>query len=263
MIGLKFHVVIPARFGSSRLPGKPLRTIAGKAMVVHVLERGRESGAQEVMVATDDERICSVVEAAGGVAIMTSPDHASGTDRLNEVATKQAWSDDTIIVNLQGDEPFVPGSLVCALATALEQHPEAGIATLATPIRDVRELFDPNVVKVVNQDDGLALYFSRAPIPWVRGVFEPGKAPAALPPSVPFLRHLGLYAYRVGTLRRLASAPAASLEEAESLEQLRALALGVRIHVTVVAQAPGHGIDTEDDLQAAEALLAASVAHQC
>jgi len=260
MDGLKFHVVIPARYGSSRLPGKPLRTIAGKAMIAHVLERGRESGADEVMVATDDERIRAVVEAAGGVAIMTSPDHASGTDRLNEVATKKAWPSDAVIVNLQGDEPFVPGSLVRELAAALARHPEAGIATLATPIREVRELFDPNVVKVVNQDDGLALYFSRAPMPWVRGVFEAGKTPAALPSSVSFLRHLGLYAYRVGTLRQIAAAPAGMLEQAESLEQLRALALGVRIHVTVVDEAPGHGIDTEDDLQAAEALLAAQSA---
>jgi 3-deoxy-manno-octulosonate cytidylyltransferase (CMP-KDO synthetase) len=241
----RFHVVIPSRYGATRLPGKPLRLIAGKPMIAHVLERGREAGAASVTVATDDERIVKVVEEHGGVAMMTRADHVSGTDRLHEVATAKGWSDDTIVVNLQGDEPGMPGS-AARLAASLLEDPRAGIATLATPIRAPQELFDPNTVKVVLDDAGFARYFSRAPIPWVRGAFD--VVPAALPEGVPFLRHLGLYAYRVGVLRRLCAAPPAAIERAESLEQLRALALGVAILVGILDSPPSHGVDSEADL---------------
>jgi len=245
--GDAFHVVIPARYGSTRLPGKPLREIAGRPMIAHVWDRAVEAGASLVLVATDDERIRAVVEGFGGRAVMTSPDHPSGTDRLAEVAEREGWSEDTVVVNLQGDEPAMPGRAVRLVATALREHAEAGIATLATPIHDATTLFDPNVVKVVVDDAGRAGYFSRAPIPWVRGVFD-GGPPAALPPDVPFLRHLGLYAYRVGVLRRLCRETPSPLERAESLEQLRALARGVAIVVRILDNAPSHGVDSEADL---------------
>jgi len=224
-------------------------------MITHVLDRARESGATEIIVATDDTRIATAVAEAGGQAMLTSDAHVSGTDRLAEVAERSGWGDDEIVVNVQGDEPCVPGSLARELARALSEHPEAGMATLATPIQSASELFDPNVVKTVLDDAGLALHFSRAPLPWVRGVFECGKVAAQLPPGIPFLRHLGLYAYRVSTLLRVARAPVGTLERAESLEQLRALALGIRIHVSVVPEAPGHGVDTAEDLARVEALL--------
>jgi 3-deoxy-manno-octulosonate cytidylyltransferase (CMP-KDO synthetase) len=244
-----FQVVIPARMASTRLPGKPLAPIAGRPMVVHVLERARQAGADGVVVATDDARVVEAVEAAGGRAALTSPDHPSGTDRIAEVAAREGWADDVVVVNLQGDEPAMPPAAVRAVAALLQTHPRAGIATLATPIRDVAELFEPSVVKVILDDAGLARTFSRAPIPWVRGAFDaPGGRPATLPAGVPFLRHLGLYAYRVGVLRRVCAAPPAAWERAESLEQLRALALGVDIAVAVLDTAPGPGVDTAADL---------------
>jgi 3-deoxy-manno-octulosonate cytidylyltransferase (CMP-KDO synthetase) len=205
------------------------------------------AGADEVVVAVDDPRIAEAVQAAGGEAEMTSPDHASGTDRLAEVAEKREWGDDAIVVNLQGDEPLVPPELLARLAQSLDAHPSAGVATMAVPITEPAEVFSESAVKVVLDDGGFALYFSRAPIPWVRGAF--GGAEPALPEGVPFLRHLGLYAYRVSTLRRISHAPRAALERAESLEQLRALALGVPIHVTVLEEAPPPGVDTPEDLE--------------
>lgn len=253
-----FQVVIPSRFGSTRLPGKPLRTLAGKPMIEHVWQRGQEAGAAGVIVATDDDRIRAAVEAFGGTVRMTSPEHASGTERLAEVAEAEGWADDVMVVNLQGDEPCVPGELVSAVARALNEHPSTGMATVATPIRDPRELFDPNVVKVVLDDDGGASYFSRAPIPWVRDHFDPaaiGAGTNSLPAGTVFLRHLGLYAYRVGALRRMAGAPVAATEEAERLEQLRALALGIRIQVLVIENAPPPGVDTEEDLVRLEQVL--------
>ncbi len=223
-------------------------------MIVHVLERAHESGASDVVVATDDERIAQAVAAHGGRAVMTSPDHLSGTDRLAEVAALENWADDDIVVNLQGDEPLMPGELVAQMASSLDQHKEAGISTLATPIHDAAELFNPNAVKVVLDDRGYALYFSRAPIPWARDAFARDRE--RLPEGIPYLRHLGLYGYRTSTLRQMASTPPAALERAESLEQLRALASGVRIHVTVAAQAPGPGVDTQEDLDRVQAILA-------
>lgn len=210
------------------------------------------SGADQVIVATDDQRIVDDVEACGGVAMMTSPNHASGTDRLAEVASTLGWGDDTVVVNLQGDEPCIPVELIQQVAAALLVKPGAGIATMATPITDAAELFNDNAVKVVADNAGMASYFSRAPIPWVRGVFHPGEVPAALPAGHPFLRHIGMYAYRAGVLKRLAAHAQAASERAESLEQLRALAMGIGIHVTTIAKAPAPGVDTEADLARAE-----------
>ena len=259
MTSNRFRVVIPARFGSTRLPGKPLRKLAGRPLIAHVWARAVAAGATDVVVATDDERIVAAVVELGGRAVMTAVDHESGTDRLAEVAAREGWGDDEIVVNLQGDEPTMPAELIRAVAAALPAHPDAGIATLATPIATVAELFDLNVVKVVIDDQGKACYFSRAPIPWVRAAFTAlGEPPAELPHGVTFLRHLGLYAYRVGVLRRVAGASPRAGELAESLEQLRALAMGVAIQVGVTARAPGPGVDTEEDLAAAELELGRS-----
>jgi 3-deoxy-manno-octulosonate cytidylyltransferase (CMP-KDO synthetase) len=244
-----FRVVVPARYAASRLPGKPLREIAGKPLVVHTWERAMGSGAREVLVAADDERIVAAVEAAGGRAVMTSEDHPSGTDRLAEVARTLGWPSDAIVVNLQADEPLVAPSLLRELAEVLHERSRAGMATMATPIGSAQELFDPNVVKVVLDDQGFALYFSRAPIPWVRDVFAVQSPSTELPPSVQFLRHIGMYAYRVGTLQALAGCPPTPLERAERLEQLRASTLGIPIHVSIHPEAPVRGVDTPDDLE--------------
>ena len=186
---------------------------------------------------------------------MTSPDHRCGTDRLAEVAEHEGWAQDSIVVNLQGDEPGIEPALLQRVAGALASHSAAGIATVATPIREAQQLFDPHVVKVVRDDAGMASYFSRAPIPWVRGLFDAQASVDALPADVTFLRHLGLYAYRVATLHTLARSEPSETERAESLEQLRALALGIGIHVSVIDAAPHMGVDTEDDLRRVERLL--------
>ncbi|MFT3928186.1 MAG: 3-deoxy-manno-octulosonate cytidylyltransferase [Myxococcales bacterium] len=253
---MDFRVVIPARFGSSRLPGKPLLPIAGKPMIEHVWQRAQESGAREIVVATDDERILRAVEAFGGRAVMTLPTHASGTDRLAEVAQTLGWPEQTIVVNLQGDEPLLPGRWLARIASLLDRETRAGIATLATPVTNPVDIGNPNVVKVVLDQESFALYFSRAPIPWVRDSYAaPGGF--SLGHDVPVLRHLGLYAYRVGALTRVASSPLAALERAEALEQLRALHLGIRICVEVTTESLGHGVDTASDLEAVAAILRA------
>ncbi len=243
-----FKVVIPARYASTRLPAKPLLEIVGRPLVVHVWERARACGADEVLIAADEQRIADAVEQAGGTALLTSARHTNGTERIAEVARVRGWSDDTIVINLQGDEPLVPPHLLDELAAALQNEPRAQIATFATPIRDVATLLEPSIVKVVLDEQGYALYFSRAPIPWVRDAFARGAAPTTLPEGVPFLRHLGLYAYRAGTLRRLSRTPASDLERAESLEQLRALGLSIAIRVCILEQAPPPGVDTKEDL---------------
>lgn len=250
-----YYIVIPARYGSSRLPGKPLLEVAGKPLVVHALENAQASSAKAVVVATDDERIAEVVRSAGGAACMTDPNHPSGTDRIAEVAEREGFPENAIIVNLQGDEPCVPGSLLDELATMLDSQPGASLATMATPITSVGELFDPNVVKVVLNDVGYAHYFSRAPIPFCRDAFGGTTPPSSLPEGVPFLRHLGLYAYRLGALRGMVAAPPTVLEEAEKLEQLRALAMGMTILVKVLERAPGHGVDTLEDLERVRQLV--------
>ncbi len=251
-----FRVVVPARFASSRLPGKPLLTLAGKPMIQHVVDNAHEAGAAGVLVATDDQRIVDAVRAFGGDVVMTSAEHTSGTDRIAEVARGQGWPPETIVINLQGDEPLLGAGAVRKLAHLLASRPEAGMATLAAPISDVQTLFNPNVVKVVAARDGRAMYFSRAPIPWVRDAWGALPArPAQLPTGTTFLRHIGLYGYRVETLLRITDAPSDEFESAESLEQLRALRLGVGILVDVLEQVPEHGVDTPDDLRRVEAWL--------
>ncbi len=243
-----FVVAIPARYGSTRLPGKPLRLIAGEPMIVHVVRRAREAGAREVVVATDDARIVEALAPLGVAVCMTSPDHASGTDRLAETAALRGWSDSAIVVNLQGDEPLAPPA---ALRTAVDALTASGapIATLAQPIASTDEMFDPNCVKLVRDAQGLALYFSRAPIPWHRDAFASDRL--TLPPG-PWLRHIGLYAYRVGALREFAAMPPGALERIESLEQLRALDAGWRIAVALSPERFPAGVDTEDDLARVE-----------
>lgn len=246
-----FVVAIPARHGSTRLPGKPLRLIAGEPMIVHVARRAREAGAREVVVATDDARIADALASLDVGVCMTSPDHASGTDRLAECAALRGWSDDTVVVNLQGDEPQAPPSAIRAAVDALVSSP-AQIATLAQPITGTQELFDPNCVKLVRDEHGLALYFSRAPIPWHRDAFAHDRI--NLPPGE-WLRHIGLYVYRVAQLRRFAAMPPARLEQVEALEQLRALHAGWRIAVALSPVPFPAGVDTEEDLARVELAL--------
>ena len=243
---MSFKVVIPARYGSTRLPGKPLRLIAGLPMIQHVFMRAMETGASEVIVATDDERISTVCEEFGAAVCMTRADHVSGTDRIAEVAASRAWSDQEMVVNLQGDEPGLPAQLIDQVAELLASRADADIATLATPVGDVDEFLNPNAVKVVADLTGRALYFSRAPIPWFRD-----HASDRLMSQSRFdgaWRHLGLYAYRVGALRQLAAAQPSPLELAEKLEQLRAMEMGMTIMVALASCPPGHGVDTEEDL---------------
>jgi 3-deoxy-manno-octulosonate cytidylyltransferase (CMP-KDO synthetase) len=248
----EFVVAIPARYAASRLPGKPLRLIGGEPLVLHVARRALDAGAREVWVAADDDRIARALEGSGVRIAMTSPDHASGTDRLAECAGVAGWDDATLVVNLQGDEPFAPASGIRAAAQALADS-GADMATLATPIDDVATLFDPNAVKLVRGDDGNALYFSRAPIPWPRDAFAADRT--HLPPGGHWLRHIGLYAYRAGFLRRFAAMPPGRLERLESLEQLRVLEAGHRIAVALAPEPFPPGVDTPEDLARAEAAM--------
>jgi len=231
---MNFVVVIPARYG-------------GKPMVVHVADRARDAGAGEVIVATDDARVRDAVTAHGHIAMMTRPDHATGTDRIAEVVAARNWPDDAIVVNVQGDEPRISPALIRAVAQQLFAHAEAAIATACHPIHEAGEMFDPNAVKVVMDERGYALYFSRAPIPWARDAFAADRA--RVPDGLPVYRHLGLYAYRCAFLRRYAQLAPAAIERFESLEQLRALAHGFRIAVAVTAEAPEPGVDTPEDLE--------------
>lgn len=248
-----FKVVIPARHASTRLPGKPLLAIHGRPMIQHVWERARASGAGEVIVATDDARIAAVCRGFGADAVETRQDHHSGSDRISEVIQARGWDPDTIVVNLQGDEPCMPPALIDQVVAGLVEHPGIGVATLAYPIVDAETLFDPHVVKVVADARGMALYFSRAPIPWPRDAFQRDRA--KLPSGVRFLRHIGLYAYRAGFLARYVAWPPAPIEAAESLEQLRILWQGEAIHVGIAAVEPGPGVDTAEDLHRVAALI--------
>lgn len=241
-----FNVVVPARYASTRLPAKPLADIGGKAMIRHVWERAVESGAASVVIATDDPRIEEVARRFGAAVCLTRTDHRSGTDRIAEVVDRLAWADDSIVVNLQGDEPTMPPALLRQVADDLTAHPGAAMATLGVPLTARDQLFDPNVVKVVADREGWALYFSRAPIPWHRDSFPRADA---LPAEFAFVRHLGLYAYRAGFLRQFVRWPPAPLETCESLEQLRALWHGARIRLGIARQAPGPGVDTPEDLE--------------
>ncbi len=255
---MTFHVVIPARHGSTRLPGKPLLDLGGRTLIQRVVEQAGASGAQQVLVATDDLRIAQAVsDPRGGpasIAVMTDAALPSGTDRVAAVAHAFGWSDDTIVVNVQGDEPFVPPRLIDQVASLLLQDTAAAVATLAAPIASLHEFLDPNVVKVVVAEDGAALYFSRAPIPWSRDGAAAGAGSQT--EFAGALRHVGLYAYRVGALRQITALPPSSLEQTEKLEQLRALQAGLRIVVVPCVEPPGPGIDTEADLQQARARLA-------
>lgn len=248
-----FIVAIPARYGSTRLPAKPLRAIAGVPMVVRVARRALQAGARQVVVAVDDERIAGALQGQGVDICMTRADHASGSDRLAECAARYGWPDDAIVVNLQGDEPFAPAAGIREVARALAED-DAPMATLATPITEAHELFDPNVVKLVHDARGRALYFSRAPLPWARDAFAASRD--TLPGDVPFLRHIGIYAYRAGFLRRYTGLSRTPLEQAESLEQLRVLEHGHAIAVRLTPEPFPPGIDTEADLERAERWLA-------
>lgn len=248
-----FKIVIPARYASTRLPGKPLIELAGRPMIQWVYERACYAGAAHVVVATDDERIASVARGFGADVAMTDASHVSGSDRIAEVARTRGWDAQDIVVNVQGDEPMLPAVLIAQAAALLATWPQADIATLATPITSLKAFMDPNVVKVVTDRTQRALYFSRAPIPWQRD-----GAPAGLGSQQSFAdarRHIGLYAYRVASLLRLSSLAPTPHEQAEKLEQLRALENGMDIRVADAAEPPGPDVNTADDLQRVQSLL--------
>ena len=253
-MSIAFTVVIPARYASSRLPGKPLQDIAGKPMVQHVWEQAKKSAASRVVIATDDARIVEACQAFGAEVLLTDAGHNSGTDRLAEVATQLQLEPDAIVVNVQGDEPLIPPAIIDQVAANLAAHPEAGIATLAEPIDSIETLFNPNAVKVSSDINGLALTFSRAPLPWARDALA--RSRDELPAGVPYRRHIGIYAYRAGFLHDFVAWGPCLLEDTECLEQLRALWHGVRIHVADALQSPPAGVDTPEDLERVRRLLA-------
>lgn len=240
---MAYRVVIPARYASTRLPGKPLLDIQGQPMIWHTWQRALASRAEQVVIATDDERISSVAESFGAEVCMTSDVHESGTDRIAEVVKQMNWSDDDVVVNLQGDEPLMPPDMLDQVADALIRRPEASMSTLAVAMH-ADQVFDSNAVKVVTDQNGMALYFSRAPIPWKRGKFEQNTDDAT-----GMLRHLGIYAYRMGFLHRYVTWQPAPLEQQESLEQLRVLWAGEKIAVEVADQAPPPGVDSRADYE--------------
>lgn len=247
---MSFVAIIPARFASTRLPGKPLIDIHGKPMVVHVMERALESGADRVIVATDNQQVADAVSAAGGEVCMTRADHQSGTERLAEVIDRYQFADETIIVNVQGDEPMIPPVIVRQVAENLAKS-EAGMATLAVPVTTAEEAFNPNAVKVVRDAQGYALYFSRAAIPWDRERFATSRDTI----GETFLRHIGIYGYRAGFIRRYVSWEPSPLEHIELLEQLRVLWYGEKIHVDVARAIPSVGVDTQEDLERVRAAM--------
>jgi 3-deoxy-manno-octulosonate cytidylyltransferase (CMP-KDO synthetase) len=251
-----YRVVVPARYGSTRLPGKALLPLAGKPLIQWVYERARRSGAQQVIIATDDERIARAARGFGAEVRITASTHASGTDRIAEVARCEQWRESDIVVNVQGDEPLMPAALIDQVAAMLAARPDTDIATLAVPLASVVALMDANVVKVVSDLQQRALYFSRAPIPWSRD-----GAPAGIDSQASYVgarRHLGIYAYRVSALKRIAALPPSALELLEQLEQLRALDHGMDIRVADALVAPGQDVNTAADLATVEALLAAA-----
>ncbi|OOF42503.1 3-deoxy-manno-octulosonate cytidylyltransferase [Rodentibacter rarus] len=254
---MSFTVIIPARFASSRLPGKPLAEIAGKPMIQHVFEKARQSGANRVIIATDNENVAAVAQDFGAEVCLTSEHHNSGTERLAEVVEKLAISDDEIIVNIQGDEPLIPPVIVRQVAENLAKF-NVNMATLAVKINEAEELFNPNVVKVVTDKDGYVLYFSRSVIPYDRdqfiGLQEITKATLA---NV-YLRHIGLYAYRAGFIKKYVQWSPTQLENLEKLEQLRVLWNGERIHVELAKEVPAVGVDTAEDLEKVRSILAAN-----
>ncbi|MGN5055109.1 3-deoxy-manno-octulosonate cytidylyltransferase [Aeromonas veronii] len=248
---MSFVVVIPARYASTRLPGKPLADIHGKPMVQHVVEKALQSGADRVIVATDDERVQQVLQSTGVEVCMTSPDHQSGTERLAEVCRHYGFAADTIIVNVQGDEPLIPPAIIRQVADNLAAA-TAPMATLSVPIKDAEEAFNPNAVKVVTDKDGYALYFSRASIPWDRDRFAKSHEQI----GDHYQRHIGIYAYRAGFIQRYVDWAPSVLEQVEALEQLRVLWYGEKIHVAQALEAPPVGVDTQADLEKVRAFLA-------
>ena len=249
----RFTVVIPARYSSSRLPGKPLADIAGKPMIQHVFEKASQSDADRVIVATDDQRIVEVARGFGAEVCLTRVDHPSGTDRLQEVVSHYGLSQNDVVVNVQGDEPLIPPAVINQVASNLMKAPEADAATLAEPIRNAQDLFNPAVVKVVSDKTGYALYFSRSPMPWSRDSFA--TSTNALPDVDCFRRHIGIYAYRVGLLNQFVTWSQSPLEQLESLEQLRIQWHGHRIHVADALETPPHGVDTQEDLDAVRRIV--------
>ena len=245
---MKTVLVIPARFNSSRLPGKPLLLIAGKPMIQRVYECAQQAGFSDIIIATDDERINEACQAFGADVCMTSPLHETGSDRLSEVVAIRQLADEDIIVNLQGDEPLTPAENLHQVAYNLENTPEAMIATLCTAVMSEAEYTDPNIVKVVTDNTGMAMYFSRAPIPYQRD--------AEIAPAEFAKRHIGIYAYRAGYLRNFVKMESCQLEQLEKLEQLRAMWYGTRIHVAEAQEIPGPGVDTPEDLEALNQLFA-------
>lgn len=245
---MDYTVVIPARYASTRFPGKPLADILGKPMIQHVYERAIKSKASRVVIATDDQRIEEVAKSFGAQVCMTRSDHPTGTDRLQEVVEQLGLADDHIVVNVQGDEPLIPPAVIDQVAQNLAVNQQASIATLCEPITHLDELLNPNMVKVVTDNTGLALYFSRAPIPWPRDAFNQLEEPTTLPEDFNWLRHIGIYAYRVSLLNNYVTWESAPMEQTESLEQLRAMHYGERIHVTEALETMPAGIDTPEDL---------------
>ena len=246
-----FHVIIPARFASTRLPGKPLLQIGDRPLIRWVWQRAVDSGAASVLIATDDERIRAAALKFGADCVMTSPHHASGTDRIAETVRAKGFAADDIVVNLQGDEPMMPAQAIASVAQALRDVAGAEISTAAAPIRSLREFLDPNCVKALRDPDGRALYFSRAPVPWPRDSIA-AERPASF---VGAWRHIGIYAYRVRSLLQFAAWPPTPLETTEKLEQLRALEHGMHIHVVTLPESPPAGVDTPEDLERVRASL--------
>jgi 3-deoxy-manno-octulosonate cytidylyltransferase (CMP-KDO synthetase) len=254
-----FHVVIPARLASTRLPGKPLADLGGRAMVVRVAERAAASGACRVVVATDDPRVLEAVHGAGFEAVLTRPDHPSGSDRAMEVAERLGWDDHAVVVNVQGDEPLIPPAVIAQVAAMLSSDPDIGVATLCEPLVDVAVVFDPNVVKVVTDANGFALYFSRAPIPYARDAFVAAAGPQGPTPGHgQWFRHVGIYGFRLAALRRFVGLPVGRLEALEALEQLRLLENGIGIRVGLAQQPVPGGVDTLDDLERVRRLFPAA-----
>jgi 3-deoxy-manno-octulosonate cytidylyltransferase (CMP-KDO synthetase) len=250
---MKFRVLIPARYAASRLPGKPLLDIGGRPMIAWVYERALAAGPESVMVATDSEEIRAACASLGLGVEMTSSTHVSGTDRIAEVTRRCAWGDDEIVVNVQGDEPLVPPSVIRQVAQLLADSSAAAVATAAVPIESLQDYLDPNVVKVVTDNTGRALYFSRAPIPWNRDCAPQGWGSQSSWSGA--LRHLGIYAYRVGALARIAALAPTPLEQRERLEQLRALENGLEIRIAIASKAPPAGVDTPADLERVRRLI--------
>jgi 3-deoxy-manno-octulosonate cytidylyltransferase (CMP-KDO synthetase) len=250
-----FHVIIPARFAASRLPGKPLLMIGDQALIQRVWSRAIASGAASVLIATDDERIALAAHNFGADCVMTSPDHVSGTDRIAEVVRAKGFGAEEIVVNVQGDEPMIPPQLISDIAAALRDSTNIDIATAVAPVQSLSEFLDPNCVKALRAQDGRALYFSRAPVPWPRDAAITGR-PTQFAGS---WRHIGIYGYRVRSLLQFAAWPPTPLETTEKLEQLRALEYGMHIHLQALREAPPAGVDTQEDLERVRRALGAAV----